>query len=455
MAIPTGMGQEASSFCSAEGLNECLSTNQVCTVVPGGDNELCTACLPGFVELDGSCLDISNELTVEVFLSAFPNATFDTRLRDVELEQRLVNLQRIATFISETNRASKPYQLGLNEMSAESLQERALRNGFRGADADDASIDVMEFQASGTSGLPAEVDWVKEGMVTLVKNQLFCGCCWSVAAIGAIESKYLIDMAKKASDGKGATDVGTGFSFQQLISCDDDNSGCDGGITSQALQYAHDNLFGGVAAWIDYPYVDRLGTTTDTCQLSGKEVAYRPPETRKVLDRRDKLTFQERLTRMKEGLVHQPVAVAMKANCDLITSYKSGVLTEDGGCACSQSSCLDHAVLMVGYNDTHDPPYFLVKNSWGQLYGEGGYFRVAQTAKGDYGLFGLLSEGYFPSTDTEFDEAKDPLDLWQVILISIGCVVAVALVYYVLEKLWRSRHSNDQEGNKDEHDVEG
>ena len=34
-------------------------------------------------------------------------------------------------------------------------------------------------------------------------------------------------------------------------------------------------------------------------------------------------------------------------------------------CACAAVECIDHAVLMVGYDDTTEIPYFKMKNSWG------------------------------------------------------------------------------------------
>ena len=54
--------------------------------------------------------------------------------------------------------------------------------------------------------------------------------------------------------------------------------------------------------------------------------------------------------------------------------YKSGVWTGKMGpfSVCTKTA-LNHAVLLVGFGED----YFIVKNSWGEAWGEQGYFRIA------------------------------------------------------------------------------
>lgn len=53
------------------------------------------------------------------------------------------------------------------------------------------------------------------------------------------------------------------------------------------------------------------------------------------------------------------------------SDYTGGVFTQ-----CNPSPQVDHTATLVGYNDLHDPPYWLIKNSWGVTWGENGYIRL-------------------------------------------------------------------------------
>ena len=80
---------------------------------------------------------------------------------------------------------------------------------------------------------------------------------------------------------------------------------------------------------------------------------------------------------LKTHIAKQPIALGIAANNQYIHSYNSGVIDATD---CSNTVLVDsvklntinHGVLLVGYG--HDEAtgldYFLVKNSWGTIWGD-------------------------------------------------------------------------------------
>ncbi|MGK3759999.1 MAG: hypothetical protein ACI8RD_012316, partial [Bacillariaceae sp.] len=238
------------------------------------------------------------------------------------------------------------------------------------------------------------------------------------------------------------------MSFQQLISCNKRNLGCEGGSMTIGAIYASDNWYGGMASLNDYPYLDFNGLTTEYCNLT----ATTPPLALTVTDPMEigglgtPMSFNERLEMFKLALVEKPIAIVMRSSCLIFSNYLSGILIEDGDCFCSDSTCFDHSVLMVGYDDTGDIPFFTLKNSWGVRWGEEGYFRVAQIQKGTYGLFGILGEGVMlnakqyitvtvPDDDVVLDNSSFPV--WAIIVIAVAgslCCCCICIIGICLSK---------------------
>lgn len=82
---------------------------------------------------------------------------------------------------------------------------------------------------------------------------------------------------------------------------------------------------------------------------------------------------------MKIELVKNgPMAVAFEVYNDFM-HYSSGVYHHTGLTdKFNPFEITNHAVLLVGYGTTEDTnqDYWIVKNSWGEGWGEDGYFRI-------------------------------------------------------------------------------
>merc|ERR1719341_40608 len=109
---------------------------------------------------------------------------------------------------------------------------------------------------SGSSSAVDAIDWRDLGAVTPVKDQGFCGSCWSFGATGTMEGQY--------HKGNGAL---VSFSEQNMLDCAQ-NWGCNGGGRSDiALKYAHAS---GVNSESDYPYE----MAQHSCRQSSNEPVY-------------------------------------------------------------------------------------------------------------------------------------------------------------------------------------
>ncbi|KAG5485810.1 hypothetical protein LSCM1_07223 [Leishmania martiniquensis] len=226
------------------------------------------------------------------------------------------------------------------------------------------------------STMPAEKDWRKVGAVTPVKDQGACGSCWAFSAIGNIESQWHL-----------AGNTLVSLSEQQLVSCDDMDSGCNGGLMLQAFEWLQKKANGGVYTEDSYPYSSGNGEVPD-CSESGDLVVGA------VIN--GYLTIGSDEEAMASWLSRNgPISVAIDATSFM--SYKKGVLTECVG------QRLNHGVLLVGYSMIGQVPYWVIKNSWGQNWGEGGYVRVKmwtnQCLLTNYPVSVVVSSSATPASD--------------------------------------------------------
>lgn len=220
--------------------------------------------------------------------------------------------------------------------------------------------------------LKDEVNWVKEGKVSKVKNQGQCGSCYSFAATGSLEGQWFKKTRKLVS-----------MSEQQIVDCSGKygNQGCGGGWYGSAWDYIKDA--GGVEGENDYPYEAYRGW----CHFKESKVVATDTGTVDVEEGSEE-ALQQAIAEVG------PIAVAIDASHSSFQRYSEGVYYEPW-CGNGQSD-LDHAVLAVGYGNEDGQDYWLVKNSWGDYWGDDGYIKMIRNEDNNCGI---ATAAQYPSED--------------------------------------------------------
>lgn len=190
--------------------------------------------------------------------------------------------------------------------------------------------------------IPAEWDWRSLGIGLGVRNQGSCGSCWAFATVAALEGAAAI--AGRSVD----------LSEQDVLCCS--GAGSCGGGWFDAFDYA---VKTGVTTEEKLPYTGRY---TRCPRPAGGLRALAWGYVDADGDRPTMEAMQRAL--LKFG----PLAIAIRADRAL-SAYRAGTVWR------SPAGSINHAVTLVGYSTTKRA--WLIKNSWGEAWGDRGYFWAA------------------------------------------------------------------------------
>jgi len=313
--------------------------------------------------------DVQNQFSAFVTKHGKTYTGAEYQLRLKYFNQNLLRIEHQKRSMAANGQTS--WSVGVNKFSDLSREEVAQYTGPRKYPAEALAISCL---AKGVTApkvdrhaAPTSFDWRTHSppIVEPVKDQGQCGSCWAFSTISVIESAWAI-----------AGNPLTSFSEQEIVDCSVGcsmeppygkvcNQGCNGGWPWNA----YEDIFGwnGVELETSYVYTAQTGTCKrsshgpPTAAISNYTCLSTPQGA--IADEDDMAAFVAQ---------YGPVSIAMDAG--LLETYTGGIIKPTAG-QCSQVQ-LDHAIVIVGYDFTGATPYWIVRNSWAESWGEQGYFRI-------------------------------------------------------------------------------
>ena len=271
----------------------------------------------------------------------------------------------------------KPMEMHENSFrdhSAESLHKRlgALDSAYRDTTPDFLQqaldvlkgftrpvLDLFNRQPLGQADpidLPKHFDAREEwpDCIGPVRNQGECGACWAFAAAGLLQDRFCIQS-------KG--DVKVTLSPQDMVSCDFENYGCQGGYLLNSVDFLQSE---GLVTEECLPYKDEDRYCYFKCQNTSMkyEKYYCSPNNLEVAVQNEEI--QANL------MTNGPMMVGLVVFEDFY-SYQSGIYHYTTG-----QQVGGHAMKLIGWGHDQDDGslFWILQNQWGEKWGMSGFVYI-------------------------------------------------------------------------------
>merc|ERR1719149_310408 len=233
-------------------------------------------------------------------------------------------------------------------------------------------------------GYPTDFTWCNKDGVNYCTHSLnqhipqYCGSCWAHGSVSALGDR--IKIARKAM----GPDVE--LSVQHLLNCGNVGS-CHGGSVAGPYQWLHGlstKTGSGISYFSSNPYMACSSESSEgvckngdwtckpenvarTCGTFGEPCVGLNSYPNATIGEYGSISGKNAM--MKEIFNRGPIACGIDAGP--ILNYQTGIASN------WFSLSVDHVISVVGWGtDAKDGLYWIVRNSWGEYWGENGYIRV-------------------------------------------------------------------------------
>ncbi|CAE7570858.1 SEN102 [Symbiodinium natans] len=318
----------------------------------------CAASLRG--ERERFTSEEDHEAAYKQFRQEF-NRSRDDR---VSYEERLAHFKRFRAAVAQHNaRPDASWSAVVGQFADYTDAEFKALLGHRRTIRAEVKTASSFLQTGPYKTIATTVNWSdKLSSVGHVKEQGTCGSCWAVAAIGALEMHAELELQKEVV-----------LSSNQVKDCSPNVHHCggDGGCQGSTSELAYD-------------YIAKNGIALDSTYGGDKNVdQHCQPITPYLRIAGLQPLPVNKLQPLMEAVMKGPVVVSIDASG--WNSYGGGIF--DG---CAKDAVVNHAVVAVGYGSSDGKDYWLIRNSWGETWGEKGFIRLLRenSDQGDAGYCG-------------------------------------------------------------------
>ncbi len=225
----------------------------------------------------------------------------------------------------------------------------------------------------GQRTLPTRFDWRNyngHSYIGAVRDQGYCGSCYSFGACAAAEGTYNVAMGLKDGNCANFSESFIAWCLSRQSPYDQHFFGCEGADYDYFELKALVDV--GIISESDFPYTDS-DPGSCTHMNDGPKIKFKSWHRIPCGD----------VSAIKTAIMNYGVVDAAVMVDGAFEAYTGGIY-QNSNTGCEANPCYyedsNHAIALVGWDDSQG--VFILRNSWGSSWGENGYMRIKYTSAG-------------------------------------------------------------------------